>query len=244
MNKLNIAPEIELAADSVEIYHSNWQGLAPVPAAEELRILSQPEREFLSRLRKPEDRVSYAKAHILLRRSLQKYTGVAAADLEFTTSTTGKPELIRSRGLQHIEFNLTHCETMVACAISLTPVGIDVEPNFRVLEPETIQHILHREEWQLLQGVNASDQATEIMHFWTCKEAALKALGLGLSIEPNQVLIRLADEREAIAHIPVPHNTTAQCIRLYRNLSPLTAHSLTVACMSPSITHVRVFAVD
>jgi phosphopantetheinyl transferase len=244
MNEINSTPEIELAANRVDIYYSQWRRSAELPSQEELQILSQTERDCLARLRKLEDRVSYAKAHLMLRQTLRKYVRESAANLEFTTSTTGKPELILALDLPSIEFNLTHCETMVACAVSRTPVGIDVEPYHRVLETETIQHLLHPDEWLLLQHLDGCKQSPMAIQFWTCKEAALKALGLGLSIEPNHVLINFMNEREVFANILAANGETKQLVRLYPNLIPDTAHSLTVACICNSIQDIRIFALD
>lgn len=213
-----------------------------MPSADNIEILSLAEKKHLASLRKTVDQISYARAHLLLRHTLQRYTGVPAADLDFYLESTGKPKLLINSNVKPIEFNLTHCQNMVACAISRSPVGIDAEPLDRLLESETIEHILHPLEQERFRALNSADGTKQIIQYWTCKEAALKAVGYGLSIEPTQVLIDFVSASEATALIYASKTQTPRAVKLYANLAPHTAHTLTVATLASNHCELRLYA--
>jgi len=232
----------DLPVNCIDVYYSNWKENAAMPSAGNLEILSLEEKKHLSRLRNAVDQVSYARAHLLLRHTLQRYTGVPAADLDFYLETTGKPRLLTKSNAEPIEFNLTHSQNMVACAIARSPVGIDAEPLDRFIENETIERILHPLEQVRFRVLNSTDQSKQVIDYWTCKEAALKAVGSGLSIEPAQVLIDFVSAGEATALIYASKTQTPRMVKLYVNLVPHTAHSLTVATLASKDYELRLYA--
>jgi 4'-phosphopantetheinyl transferase len=232
----------DLPVNCIDVYYSNWNENAALPSAENIEILSLAEKKHLAKLRKMVDQVSYARAHLLLRHTLQRYCGVPAADLDFSLESTGKPKLLINSNVDPIEFNLTHCQNLVACAISRSPVGIDAEPLDRLLESETIERILHPLEQERFRALNSADEAKQIIKYWTCKEAALKAVGCGLTIEPSQVLIDFVNASEATALIYTSKSQTPTAVKLYANLVPNTAHSLTVATLASKNCELRLYA--
>lgn len=228
----------ELPEDCIDVYYTHLRQ-DQLPPVEELNLLSEEERQHFEKLRRIEDRVSYAKAHILLRKSLQKYLLFPAAEIGFTKSSSGKPFLNLPTRFPKIEFNITHCETLVACAMALSPVGIDAESRCRVLEPETIDFILHHRERSELESFNRKEWSETALRIWTCKEAALKALGIGLQIEPRQVLVNLADPHFPSADIFDQEHQLSHRLNLYPNLIAHTDHVLTVACPDPKCNRIR-----
>jgi len=229
---------LELPEDCIDVYYAHWH-YAQLPPVEELNLLSEEEREHFEKLRGIEGRVSYAKAHILLRKSLQKYLSFPAAELRFTKSSSGKPGLSLPEPFPKIEFNLAHCETLVACAVALSPVGIDAEPKLRTLEPETINFILHPREKSELESVDRQEWSETALQFWTCKEAALKALGSGLQIEPRQVLVNHSDPHFPLADVYDQEHQLVHRFNLYPNLVAHTGHVVTVACPNPKCNRIR-----
>jgi phosphopantetheinyl transferase len=89
--------------------------------------------------------------------------------------------------------SLSERGTWTAMALAEYPIGVDVEvyppdrdPPFDLLDPFEQEQILA-----------AEDPARMFLHFWTAREAYLKAQGRGLDVEPGA--IRAGRRGEAVA---------------------------------------------
>lgn len=141
-----------------------------------LGVLSAEEQERYSSLLGEEHRHSYLLAHALVRKLIAEKLGLNAADLRFAKDPRGKPRL---RDVPGTEFSLSHADGIVACIAGDTPVGVDVEPIERGQSLEEIfSRFLGQAEKQELPG---AARAEKLIELWTCKEALLKASGVGLS---------------------------------------------------------------
>ncbi len=93
-----------------------------------------------------------------------------------TYSEMGKPQLETN---PLINFNISHSEQIVVCAVSLNNVvGIDIEKE-KTIDIYNFKDHFSDHEWDLL---NCSSNTSLFFDLWTKKEALLKALGHGLSI--------------------------------------------------------------
>ena len=115
---------------------------------------------------------------VLGRRLLQKGAreiGYSENVLEqITYSDLGKPLL------NDVWFSISHSGDWVLCVISTEgPIGIDVETVRPIDQPSHLRSWFTDEEWAQIQ--QASDPLRELYHWWTKKEALLKAVGCGLS---------------------------------------------------------------
>lgn len=159
--------------------------------------LSDDESARATRFVFERDRRRYVAAHVALRQTLAMVTGKAPAELTFELGAFGKPALA---GQTTVHFNLSHSAGAGLIAIndssnSTSPsninanatevgVGVDVE----VLRPMSYSSALAAEYFTLAeqQGLTATappDRDLAFLTCWTRKEACLKALGLGLSID-------------------------------------------------------------
>src|SRR5262249_50613121 len=93
----------------------------------------------------------------------------------------GKPRLGPVRAA-HIDFNLSHSGEIVVLVFSrVGPVGIDVEQERPELASnEVIETFFSDAERTALRSHPADEQAAAFFQIWTRKEAAGKALGLGI----------------------------------------------------------------
>ena len=125
-----------------------------------------------------------------LRSILSRHTGIPPLQLVFETTSHGKPCLPGSG----LHFNLSHTDSLAVVIVSRSgPVGIDLEPLDRgssLLDCE--EHFCHPLERESLPAEVAA-RAAGLIGIWTAKEAALKALGSGLSEPPTG--IRLDGDR-------------------------------------------------
>ena len=150
----------------------------------EAATLSAPEREKASRFRFDADARRFVLGRLALRRLLGEIGGLAPEALEITADKLGKPTCPQLPGWS---FNLSHSGDFVL--IGLSPqhsIGVDVEAHATPF-PFDIAPLLGRREAELIAEAPAEQAARLFYSFWTIKEAALKALGCGLAVPPEEV---------------------------------------------------------
>lgn len=147
-------------------------------------VLDAAERERMARFVHDADRIRYAAAHTLARVVLGAHLGVPPGSVGFQAvcrrcgGAHGKPFVAGGP-----EFSLTHGGDLVAVAVTRAgPVGVDVEPVARTLEPGLAATVLAAEE---PYGGHPAD----LIRYWARKEAVLKATGDGLAVPPSSVVV-------------------------------------------------------
>lgn len=71
--------------------------------------------------------------------------------------------------------SISHCEDMVACAVSEAPVGIDIE-KIRPVKPDLVDRVCTPEE-----RAYVGDSPEQFFEIWTAKEAYFKMQGTGIT---------------------------------------------------------------
>ena len=153
-------------------------------------LLSAAERERGSRFSFERDQARFISCRASLRILLGRYTGIAPEKLVFRYEPQGKPALAGVSGWQ---FNVSHSRDLAAIAIShYDAVGVDLElidPQFP--RDEVAPDIMAPDELRDLAALPVASQPPYFFQLWTLKEALLKALGGGLSLDPRDIHIRL-----------------------------------------------------
>lgn len=112
-------------------------------------------------------------AELLLIRTLQLSGLSPALPLAISVEKNGKPILIGSE----LYFNLSHSGSISACALSDSPVGLDLEQRGRLREP-VLRRCFSQEEQALVR--EAEDPDLRFTRLWTGKESYVKATGQGI----------------------------------------------------------------
>lgn len=123
----------------------------------------------------PETVARFASARRLLRSVLSGWTSVPPPELEIIPDANGKPRLLTQ---DPIHFSITHSSDSVAIAFSRSPVGLDLECEREVDAPALASRFFSPEEASLFGGSADYDLFFKL---WTCREAAIKGDGRGLS---------------------------------------------------------------
>ena len=101
----------------------------------------------------------------------------------FEIGPQGKPRVAGGDGPQ---FNLSHCDELVACAASqCVPLGIDVENLYRHAPLQLAERYFAPTEVTWLRSLPSRARLTGFIRLWTLKEAYLKATGFGFSQRLN-----------------------------------------------------------
>lgn len=118
---------------------------------------------------------------LLTRMQLSILTGLPNNSLRFQYNSYGKPLLLSN---PQYHFSLSHTHNMILCGISTQgSIGVDVESINRALSIESISEGLHPIEIHHLRNVAYNSQHLHFYKIWTQKEAYVKFLGTGFSID-------------------------------------------------------------
>jgi len=152
----------------------------------DLSVLDVEERGRAARMSRPQDRLSFVAAHILLRQLLSQRLGVAPREIAYLRESCpacggphGRPVLAASSHPLH--FSVSRRDDVVLIGLAATRIGVDVEA---LAGPETIAEVgalLHARERAEVVCAAPSEQPARFTRIWARKEAYLKGVGVGIA---------------------------------------------------------------
>ncbi len=158
-----------------------------------MKILPVQEQKKGASFHQENDRLRYLASRILLRSILSRYLTHPANELDFQTGPHGKPFLCSDRDhLPEIHFNLSHSGKYAALAFSsASPVGIDIEAMRDTIRAEAlVRRFFHADEYAEFLELDEKEQQEFVLRRWTVREAFLKGIGSGLSLDPASFYVR------------------------------------------------------
>lgn len=136
------------------------------------KSLPEKEKERISKLRQEKDQVLSLVGFALL-------SSIAGELHGLKRSVFGKPYLEKG---DHY-FNISHSGSMVVCAVSsLQELGVDIE-EIKPINREDFKVVFRNEELEKMNSLSA------FYDIWTQKEALIKVLGFGFSMEAKDLII-------------------------------------------------------
>jgi len=172
-------------------------------------VLSPDETARLKRLGSAEGRRLFMMSRFLARTALSLYWPRAPEEWRFAADPHGKPLLDPGLGPVPLRFSLSHTAGLAVFALArgkggkggTAPyfsreggIGVDVEALGRPVNAEKISsRFFSPEETVRLRGL-PPERAADFSHYWTLKEACLKALGRGLALPLSSVSFRLSED--------------------------------------------------
>lgn len=169
--------------------------------------LSTTELARAQRFVSDKHRNRYLAAHCALRDLLSRQNCISPELLSYTVGVNGKPRLATSmhEPSHRTYFNLSHSADVALVAISAeVDIGVDIEIRDHLAHlPQLIAANLTEREQFELASIPADNHASTFLRVWTRKEACLKAVGCGLSvqpcflhvgIDPSSTVTRVADD--------------------------------------------------
>jgi 4'-phosphopantetheinyl transferase len=161
----------------------------PHATADLLRILDQEERARAAQFSFKRDRLRFIQAHGIVRQILADYCDVGAATLSFARNHHGKPSLVPQTNGPNLQFSVSHSGNYFMLAVGLDhSIGIDVE-KVRNLPPaiDIAQRFFTPTESRILAALQGAAQRDAFFLLWTCKEAMVKGLGVGVAANLGRV---------------------------------------------------------
>ncbi len=147
--------------------------LAPEELAQYRRFRVEPPRRL------------YLAARALARSALSLYAPDVGPDQwRFSLNRHGRPEIDGPAGRPPLRFNLSHTDGLVACLVTLElDAGVDVEQiERRVNLVGVARHSFSELEAGEVERRRGRDRRERFFHYWTLKEAYIKARGMGLAL--------------------------------------------------------------
>lgn len=152
-------------------------------------ILCAAELERAERFHFERHRRQFVAAHALKRLMLWHIAKLPPRDWVFETAPGGKP---RVGSAASPFFNLSHCDGLVACAVSRElDLGVDIEPLSREAPLAIAERMFAPAEQAWLRDQPEAEQSAGFFALWTLKEAFIKATGQGLQQDLRQIVFSL-----------------------------------------------------
>jgi 4'-phosphopantetheinyl transferase len=140
--------------------------------------LTEEERARHARMRPDPRGDEFLVGRALVRHALGRH----APGATFTAGTHGRLAVGGD-----VQFNLSHAEGVVVCAVAEGDIGVDVEKvDPARTEPGVWQQYFAAPEVAALAALPENDRCERFFRYWTLKEAYIKARGLGLSLPLQQ----------------------------------------------------------
>lgn len=147
------------------------------------QFLSPDEHARAAKFRQEGDRTRFTLCRGILRHLLSRYTGLTPAAIRFSYNAYGKPALaVASSAMPPLQFNLSHAGGLALYAFTtVSSIGVDLEQHRPLDVPALASTFFSEKERAFLEQGSRAEQLAQFFQLWTCKEAYLKAIGLGLS---------------------------------------------------------------
>jgi 4'-phosphopantetheinyl transferase len=209
---LPASADLQLQDDEVHVWRA-WLDL-PTARLEQLhRILSEDEKAKAARFYFSKDRDHYTAARGFLRTLLGRYLAVEPAQIQFSYNQYGKPDLAPGARQTPVRFNLAHSHGLALFAFNRSrEIGIDLEwmrPDRAT--GEIADRFFAPAEAAALRALPAELRPRAFFNCWTCKEAFIKARGLGLFLALDQFVVTLApDETPALVRAEGDPNASSR----------------------------------
>jgi 4'-phosphopantetheinyl transferase len=176
---------LSLTASDIHVWHIS---LRPAESRlSQLRASLSPEEcARAERFAFGDARRRFVAAHGTLRTILGRYVSERPEALSFTAGRHGKPSLVGPRGtVENVRFNLTHSHDSALIAVTQDrEVGIDLERiRDNVDSLKLAERFFSPGEFERLHQMPREEANRLFFTLWTCKEACLKSIGTGLSVD-------------------------------------------------------------
>ena len=174
-----------------------------------LELLDKKEQQRAASYKFDQHRNLYITAHVFLRKVLSYHAMLPPKEWQFYQGSHGKP-YIENSTFQSIQFNLSHTQGMVVCAVNKThEVGIDVEGSrpLKYMAQMSRRNYTDQEYNDIFSNNNSEKRLQRFYTYWTLKESLVKALGCGLSMPLKKIeFIQLRNGSWALEKDPTCHD--------------------------------------
>jgi len=172
--------------------------------------MSAERKERVDHFRFLDDKKRTVAGEMLARKAISERHHVPVGDIQFEKNKHGKPFAMDFP----VEFNISHSGNIVVCAVSDTPVGIDIE-EIRSVDLNIVKHICTKREVEYLfrqvpsekDFIKSSNQSllVRLFQIWTTKEAYFKCIGTGITNLKKADYFSICEQSQILQFIQINH---------------------------------------
>lgn len=126
-----------------------------------------------------QDKIRTLIGDILIRFIVMKKFEIKNKNTTFTQNDYGKPLL---KDYSTFNFNISHSDDFVVCAIDNKPIGIDIEKIKQIEYEEIAKNFFSVSEVNYIINKDFDHKLNRFYEIWTLKESFIKCCGQGLKI--------------------------------------------------------------
>lgn len=143
-------------------------------------LIDSDKKTKIDKYHNKKDKIRSLIGDILIRNIIIKELNIQNNYITFDKNKYGKPYLLN---YPKFNFNISHSEEYVACAVDDKPIGIDIEKIKIIKYEEITERFFTEEELKyILREDLENDKQSKFYEIWTLKESFIKCCGKGLSI--------------------------------------------------------------
>ena len=168
-------------------------------------LLDAAERERLGALRRADDRARFLVGCALAKLVAGRRLDRSAREIRFdrTCGECGRAHAKPRLAGGGLELSISHSGPYVAVAAATAPVGVDVECASSAVDA-VVPDALAAPEAEAVASLPPDERRRAFLVYWTRKEAAAKAVGLGLRVAPHELVVAGPDAEPKILAAPPP----------------------------------------
>jgi 4'-phosphopantetheinyl transferase len=178
--------------NEIDLWFTDPTAIAPAVLDAYRELLTEEERARWARFHFDRHRQSYLATRALVRTVLSQRVGLPPHALRFGENGYGRPYLLQ---YPELSFNLSHTAGMIVLAMhGEGEVGVDIENLHTKRATQNLaDYCFAPLEVAALRMAQPARRDETFFHFWTLKEAYIKARGMGLSLPLDSFAFDLAD---------------------------------------------------
>ena len=142
-----------------------------------LSKIDPEQKDRIMRFHFIEDKKRALAGILLSKYAIGKVFGLLPDEIRFEKNKYGKPHVAGRSG---VHYNISHSGDYVVCAVSSSPVGIDVQ-EISGQNLDVADRFFSQEERDALAMCEGDAKRKLFYEIWSLKEAYIKCIGMGLS---------------------------------------------------------------
>ena len=164
------------------------------------KVINEEEIKSSIRFYRISDQIRSISTRYVLKKLISDYIKLNPSFIQFFYNEYSKPFLCQSVNPISLQFNVTHAGDYIALAFTRdTQIGIDIElHDYKIDKQSLVRHVFSEDEELKWQKLSEIDKIKSFYHVWSCKEAILKGIGVGLSYMPINISLEINPNKQPV----------------------------------------------